>query len=209
MYTPTRRQLMKTTRHWWAKNGTRKADVAECRANIFRHVSDMSSDTSMSRQNCWCRHPTNPNKPSCGARHADNIMRQHGWWCWGWRINEWDGTPAQECQMQYWFQGTMRTYKKDQNKKRSTATNETDQKTSCRRFLARIRNSVKKNSWLQGIALANVHMMVRGVMLMCWWCVKLRLRELWWSLRYQIVREESVRIEAVVMTVNVILSVSS
>ncbi len=30
--------------------------------HIFRHVSDMSSDTSMSRQNCQRRHPTNPTK---------------------------------------------------------------------------------------------------------------------------------------------------
>jgi hypothetical protein len=38
------------------------ADVAKCRADIFRHVTDMSSDTSMSHQNCRRRHPTNPTK---------------------------------------------------------------------------------------------------------------------------------------------------
>ncbi len=62
MYTPTCRQLTKGTRHWWAKNGTRKADITECWADIFQHVSDMSSDTSMSRQNCQRWHPTNPTK---------------------------------------------------------------------------------------------------------------------------------------------------
>ncbi len=41
MWTPTCRQLTKTTRYWQAKNGTRKADVAECRADIFRHVSNI------------------------------------------------------------------------------------------------------------------------------------------------------------------------
>ncbi len=62
MYTPTCPQLTKTTRHWRAKNGTRKADVAECWADIFRHVSDLSSDMSMSHLNCRRRHPTNPTK---------------------------------------------------------------------------------------------------------------------------------------------------
>ncbi len=38
------------------------ADVAKCRADIFRHVANMSSDTSMSRQNWRSRHPTNPTK---------------------------------------------------------------------------------------------------------------------------------------------------
>jgi hypothetical protein len=38
------------------------ADVAECRANIFRHIADMSSDKSMLRQNCRRQHPTNPTK---------------------------------------------------------------------------------------------------------------------------------------------------
>jgi hypothetical protein len=38
------------------------ADVAKCRADIFRNVADMSSDTSMLHQNCRRRHPTNPTK---------------------------------------------------------------------------------------------------------------------------------------------------
>jgi hypothetical protein len=38
------------------------ADVAKCRAEIFQHVADMLSDTSMLRQNWQCQHPTNPTK---------------------------------------------------------------------------------------------------------------------------------------------------
>ncbi len=62
MYTPTCRQLTKTTRHWRGQKWSKMTDVAKCRADIFRHVADMSSDTSMSRQNWRCRHPTNPTK---------------------------------------------------------------------------------------------------------------------------------------------------
>ena len=38
------------------------ADAAKCRANIFRHVSNMSSDTSMPHRNCRRQHSTNPTK---------------------------------------------------------------------------------------------------------------------------------------------------
>jgi hypothetical protein len=62
MYTPTCRQLTKTTRHWRGQKWSKMADVAKCRADIFRHVTNMSSDTSMLRRNWRCRHPTNPAK---------------------------------------------------------------------------------------------------------------------------------------------------
>ncbi len=62
MYTPTCRQLTKTTQHWRGKKWSKMADVAKCRANIFWHVANMSSNTSMLHQNWQHQHPTNPTK---------------------------------------------------------------------------------------------------------------------------------------------------
>ncbi len=62
MYTSTCRQLTKTTRHWWGQKWSKIADVPKCWADISWHVADMSSDTTMSRQNWWLQHPTNPTK---------------------------------------------------------------------------------------------------------------------------------------------------
>jgi hypothetical protein len=64
-----------------AKNGTRKADVAECQAEIFQHVSDMSSDTSMLHQNCQCPHPTNPTKGRGGSRFGGERHERERFCC--------------------------------------------------------------------------------------------------------------------------------
>ncbi len=62
MYTPTCRQLTKTTQHLWGEKWRKKADVAQCWAEIFQHIADMWFNTSMLRQNCRRQHPTNPTK---------------------------------------------------------------------------------------------------------------------------------------------------
>jgi hypothetical protein len=79
MYTPTCRQLKKKTRHLQGQKWRKMADVAKCWAKIFRHVTDMSSDTSMSCQNCQCWHSTNPTKRSIGPpwRVTPRILREN------------------------------------------------------------------------------------------------------------------------------------
>jgi hypothetical protein len=63
-----------------AENGE-KWNVAKCRANIFQHVADMSSDMSMLHQNCRRWHPTNPTKitRTCNGplRHNNQVWVVH------------------------------------------------------------------------------------------------------------------------------------